>query len=798
LCLLVLDNKSICRTSIASGRELSFVFLISTIVTSNSEVFLCSFSDFALEEFNMENTGTSTNKKRHPRRRVADSISKSPAPSSAHPKEESPATKLLAALSKAQGKSAPDPLPTSKRHATHGQKSKTEPIAPRQKLEPRKKGSGSQNQNVPMLVTSADESMNSVGLRTSRHQATVEEVGPSTSNARRMRDNSYSQANPITETYSLWSVSPTKTTQSAPRIPHEVLQDLTFRFLANIPDEEKSDKVRMCFQVELAHWFYVDFYCKQEARKDCAQMGMREFARQIFKHCDELAPYAAHVDQVIDEWRWYKSTVPTYGAILLDESLNHVLLVQGFYASKNSWGFPKGKVQRPKAYIDCVILIDLFILKVNEGEEPRCCAIREVFEETGFNFGDHRPHGGEKKLQKFINETMVRLYIVPDVPTDFPFAPQTRNEIRKIQWFNVWDLPTDRNDQFHRLGILSNHNFYTVMPFVQDLQKYIVKEQERRAVVVAERQRLREPKPTSLSSFGDSHTKDISAVMDALFSASVFPNSQGAAPAYGTRRHTTANIPAVPSLAEAISSGPTNVPSLASQMATFSPRETLLDRNNSRFTAASSGAVQNPPHTSHFRPLDQSPLGKSVLNVLAGSGGKVPRGSTEKAAPQIAHPIAIPAQQAPPPFVNRPVYVAPKEKPARISLSETSAFTAFKSPSMSSSIDITAGATEKIEMELHKLLCGSSDISDSTGGTHAIDEKTPTGFLDSFRHAFIGIIEFAYLSNLPCESNHTGVGYVLPYARADGFIVQLCDAWKDFKLDRNAIFVGLPGFETAR
>ncbi|KAE9419940.1 hypothetical protein Angca_002377, partial [Angiostrongylus cantonensis] len=132
---------------------------------------------------------------------------------------------------------------------------------------------------------------------------------------------------------------------------------------------------------------------------------------QIFKHCDELAPYAATVDQVIDEWRWYKSTVPTYGAILLDESLNYVLLVQGFYASKNSWGFPKGKV-------------------VNEGEEPRSCAVREVFEETGFNFDEHCPRGCEKKLQKFVNETMVRLYIVPDVPTDFPFAPQTRNEIR--------------------------------------------------------------------------------------------------------------------------------------------------------------------------------------------------------------------------------------------------------------------------------------------------------------------------------------------------------------------------------
>ncbi|KHJ97441.1 hydrolase, NUDIX family, partial [Oesophagostomum dentatum] len=484
--------------------------------------------------------------------------------------------------------------------------------------------------------------------------------------------------------------------------------------------------------------------------------------------------------EVIDEWRWYKSTVPTYGAILLDESLNHVLLVQGFYASKNSWGFPKGKV--------------------NEGEEPRNCAIREVFEETGFNFGDHRPHGGEKKLQKFVNETMVRLYIVPDVPTDFPFAPQTRNEIRKIQWFNVWDLPTDRNDQFHRLGILANHNFYTVMPFVQDLQKYIVKEQERRALAAAERQRLREQKSAQLSTLGDSRTKDISAVMDALFSTSMFQNVPGSSPGYTAKRHTAAQQPAAPSLEEALSNAPANIPNLASHMATFSPRGIILDQSSSRFTTTHSSAAQNPPHASHFRPLEHSPLGKGVHNVLAGSTSKTHHGSAEKSAPQIAHPIAIPAQQAPPPFVNRPVYVAPKEKPARISLSETSAFTAFKSPSMSSSIDIAAGATEKIEMELHKLLCGSSDVSGggSITGVTGGDEKTPTTFMDSFSPDTDLGSEFNYFSGLPYESNHAGVGYVLPYARTDGYIVQLCDAWKDFKLDRTAIFAGLPGFETAR
>lgn len=53
---------------------------------------------------------------------------------------------------------------------------------------------------------------------------------------------------------------------------------------------------------------------------------------------------SSHNVQILDEFRHYKSNVPTYGAILLDESLNHILLVQGYFASKNSWGFPKGKV----------------------------------------------------------------------------------------------------------------------------------------------------------------------------------------------------------------------------------------------------------------------------------------------------------------------------------------------------------------------------------------------------------------------------------------------------------------------
>lgn len=65
--------------------------------------------------------------------------------------------------------------------------------------------------------------------------------------------------------------------------------------------------------------------------------------RQIFQHCSFLKRHSKEIDSILEKWRDYKGVIPTHGAILLDESLDYVLLVQGYHA-KASWGFPKGKV----------------------------------------------------------------------------------------------------------------------------------------------------------------------------------------------------------------------------------------------------------------------------------------------------------------------------------------------------------------------------------------------------------------------------------------------------------------------
>lgn len=52
----------------------------------------------------------------------------------------------------------------------------------------------------------------------------------------------------------------------------------TSRFIINIPAEQREDLVRVLFAVELAHWFFIDFYC--EDYNDLHVCNIKEFAQQ--------------------------------------------------------------------------------------------------------------------------------------------------------------------------------------------------------------------------------------------------------------------------------------------------------------------------------------------------------------------------------------------------------------------------------------------------------------------------------------------------------------------------------------
>jgi len=46
----------------------------------------------------------------------------------------------------------------------------------------------------------------------------------------------------------------------------------------------------------------------------------------LFRHCPSLFNHAGEFDAILESWKEYKMTVPTYGAILLDPSLQFVSL----------------------------------------------------------------------------------------------------------------------------------------------------------------------------------------------------------------------------------------------------------------------------------------------------------------------------------------------------------------------------------------------------------------------------------------------------------------------------------------
>lgn len=68
--------------------------------------------------------------------------------------------------------------------------------------------------------------------------------------------------------------------QGGHHIPTDILDDLASRFIINTP-EARSDLIRLCFQLELAHWFYLDFFCAKESTK-LTSCGIKQFAVHIF------------------------------------------------------------------------------------------------------------------------------------------------------------------------------------------------------------------------------------------------------------------------------------------------------------------------------------------------------------------------------------------------------------------------------------------------------------------------------------------------------------------------------------
>ncbi|EST10105.1 NUDIX hydrolase domain protein [Kalmanozyma brasiliensis GHG001] len=238
----------------------------------------------------------------------------------------------------------------------------------------------------------------------------------------------------------------------------ETLEDLSSRFIVNLPADELSSIERICFQVEQAHWFYEDFLRPLNA--SLPSLALRRFSSYLLHTASMIVPLIQRyitggsgqqdLEAAFDEFLKYKTRVPVCGAILLAEDWNKCLLVKGWKSSA-AWGFPKGKI--------------------NQNEPERDCAIREVLEETGYDCSALLPEGSEDYLDLTMREQRLRLYIVPGVKENTKFETLTRKEISKIAWFKLSDLPTWKKSKDPPAGM--GGKFYLISPFIGRLKQWI-------------------------------------------------------------------------------------------------------------------------------------------------------------------------------------------------------------------------------------------------------------------------------------------------------------------------------------
>lgn len=218
---------------------------------------------------------------------------------------------------------------------------------------------------------------------------------------------------------------------------------------------------RICFQVEEAQWFYEDFIRPLDPA--LPTLSLKAFALRIFQHCPLMSQWSHyHHMAAFSEFLAYKTRVPVRGAILLNEEMDEVVLVKGWKKSAN-WSFPRGKI--------------------NKGEKDLDCAIREVYEETGFDVraaGLVPQNEQVKAIEITMREQHMQLFVFTGVPRDTHFEPRTRKEISKIEWYKLSELPTLRKNKQHDEGMaVANANkFYMVAPFLHPLKKWIAQQRK--------------------------------------------------------------------------------------------------------------------------------------------------------------------------------------------------------------------------------------------------------------------------------------------------------------------------------
>lgn len=190
------------------------------------------------------------------------------------------------------------------------------------------------------------------------------------------------------------------------------------RFFLNLPHEEFSSSERIFVQLEQAYWFYEDFYCDHNA--DLERFTEKEFCHRVFSLVTALQPYLSRFEELYADFQKYLAGVPVCGCILLNEALTHCVVVRSWEGK--TYTFPRGKINKAENQLDC--------------------AIRETYEETGFDSKELIAAMGNRppRIETKIRNKNVVFFVVHGVSQNTVLAPRCRKEISEVKFVPITDI----------------------------------------------------------------------------------------------------------------------------------------------------------------------------------------------------------------------------------------------------------------------------------------------------------------------------------------------------------------------
>lgn len=206
-------------------------------------------------------------------------------------------------------------------------------------------------------------------------------------------------------------------------LTYTLFDQLFTKFIYELPEEILASKIRLCFQLRYAYWEYCD-----SLEKTYKFLPHFESEKDFFVYCYLNSNFLAEkfndtIENVYKTFMHYEKSIPVYGSILIDSTLTQCLLIKNSVKGKTYYSFPKGKV--------------------DFGETEEQCAIRETFEETGYDISPFIKKDLYLELKS--KRKIMKFFIIFNVPTHYQFNPTLQNEIEGLSWFPISNLPLSSN-----------------------------------------------------------------------------------------------------------------------------------------------------------------------------------------------------------------------------------------------------------------------------------------------------------------------------------------------------------------